>query len=148
MTDEGQSRIEFLVVADRAEVSEGKLYMMGGCWDRLSIPAVDPEARVEVGIAMRALVSPMASETRHHIELRVDGPGVPSIVPSGFEFIRNPQSTDVAGLLPVLVATQCFISVKEAGIHVIEALLDGRPAAQARFLLVVGGSDNAAPRTT
>ena len=29
--------IDFLLIADRAEVVSGKLYMMGGAWDHITI---------------------------------------------------------------------------------------------------------------
>ncbi len=33
--------IDFLLLADRAEVLNGKLYMMGGAWDRRQIRSID-----------------------------------------------------------------------------------------------------------
>jgi hypothetical protein len=46
--------IDFLILADSAQVAEGKLYMLGGGWDRLAVmglPAVQP-----MGIAVGLLV--------------------------------------------------------------------------------------------
>jgi hypothetical protein len=46
--------IDFLILSDSAQVAEGKLYMLGGGWDRLAViglPAVQP-----MGIAVGLLV--------------------------------------------------------------------------------------------
>ena len=34
--------IDFMLLADKAEVLGGKLYMMGGAWDRLTINDITP----------------------------------------------------------------------------------------------------------
>ena len=46
-----QVEVDFLQLADRAEVLEGKLYMMGGAWDRLH---TDAEATLTMGHPLTA----------------------------------------------------------------------------------------------
>ena len=47
-----QTRIEWLIPAEHAEVLNGKLYLMGGGWDRLTITTGFPfEHRCALGIA-------------------------------------------------------------------------------------------------
>lgn len=44
--------IDFLILADRAEGINGKLYMMGGAWDQLNIPDVNAPAQFAVAVGL------------------------------------------------------------------------------------------------
>ena len=48
-----QSRVEWLILADEAEVVNGKLYMMGGGWDRLTAQSLPWGQHMAIAVAIR-----------------------------------------------------------------------------------------------
>jgi hypothetical protein len=58
-----QPDIDFLIVADRAEAINGKLYLMGGAWDQLYV--VDFDQPVQFSLAIGVIV-PWASTNQEH----------------------------------------------------------------------------------
>lgn len=131
-----QPTIEFVMIADRAEVLGGKLYVMGGCWDRVSVPQVRPDAALSMGVALRILLPSEAVPRQHRIGLRVDGPGNPSVVPDQLGFMLQPQTSDESPQLSVLVATECFVAADSPGLHEIVASVDGQELARSAFRIV------------
>ncbi|NJD65768.1 MAG: hypothetical protein FIB00_11080 [Chloroflexi bacterium] len=137
MPDVGHPRIEFLVLADRAEVSGGKLYMMGGCWDRVQLPALEPRAMFPAGVAMRVLVA-IDDLAGYTVSLSLTGPGEPTIVPNKFQFLRDVQiPADQPSPLAVLIASECFLGIKSSGVHRLRATIDGGDFAETRFLVTI-----------
>ena len=70
--------IDFLLLADRAEVLNGKLYMMGGAWDRRQIR--DIAAPVPLTIVTSVLVPWNLTNEPHRLRIRIedeDGSPVP-----------------------------------------------------------------------
>ena len=58
-----QAEIDFLILADKADVLSGKLYMMGGAWDRQHV--LDFAHPVQLSIVVGILV-PWNLTNRHH----------------------------------------------------------------------------------
>ena len=42
-----QVEIDFLLLADKAEILNGKLYMMGGAWDRIHLKETEVPVKAE-----------------------------------------------------------------------------------------------------
>ena len=73
-----QVEVDFLLLADRAEVLNGKLYMMGGAWDRRHVG--DISAPVSVTIVVGVLVPWNLTNEPHQLRIRIedeDGSPVP-----------------------------------------------------------------------
>lgn len=62
--------VDFLLLADRAEVLNGKLYMMGGAWDRRHIR--DITAPVPLTIVVGVLVPWNLTNEPHRLEIRLE----------------------------------------------------------------------------
>jgi len=62
--------IDFLILADRAEVLNGKLYMMGGGWD--SIGTAGPEQTLQFAAAVGFLVPWNATNVDHDCTIRME----------------------------------------------------------------------------
>ena len=72
-----QVEVDFLLLADRAEVLNGKLYMMGGAWDRRHVR--DITAPVPLTIVVGVLVPWNATNEPHHLRVRIeDEDGTPA----------------------------------------------------------------------
>ena len=65
-----QVEIDFLLLADRAEVLNGKLYMMGGAWDRRHIR--DIGSPVSLTIVIGVLVPWNLTNEPHRLRIRVE----------------------------------------------------------------------------
>ncbi len=65
-----QVEVDFLLLADRAEVLNGKLYMMGGAWDRRHIR--DIAAPVPLTIVVGVLVPWNLTNEPHRLGIRVE----------------------------------------------------------------------------
>lgn len=62
--------VEFLLLADRAEATNGKLYVMGGGWDRISPPA--PGIAVPLSFAVSILVPWNATNRDYTLSIRIE----------------------------------------------------------------------------
>ena len=65
-----QVEVDFLLLADRAEVLNGKLYMMGGAWDRRQVR--DIGLPVSITIVVGVLVPWNLTNEPHRLRLRIE----------------------------------------------------------------------------
>ncbi len=65
-----QPTIDFLILADRAEVINGKLYMMGGGWDRLNL--LDVSQPVGFALAIGVLIPWSALYRDHRLRIALE----------------------------------------------------------------------------
>jgi hypothetical protein len=68
--NDGQPTVDFLILADRAEAVNGKLYMMGGGWDRLYLAEFGQPQPISIGIGI--LVPWLATNMNHNLAIRID----------------------------------------------------------------------------
>lgn len=66
-------KLEWLILADSAEVIGNKLYVLGGGWNRLSVHANFPVAQ-HLAVAVSILVEPDELGETHEFVLDVQGP--------------------------------------------------------------------------
>ncbi len=70
MQPQSEPAVEFIILADWAEVINGKLYVMGGGWDRLSVDNfVQP---VQLSLAIGVLVPWLATNRLYPIDVCVE----------------------------------------------------------------------------
>ncbi len=65
-----QPEFDFLILADRAEAVNGKLYMMGGAWDAIGLRAAGDVASFTAAIGI--LVPWHATNVEHQFSLRLE----------------------------------------------------------------------------
>ena len=83
----GQPAIEFVILAERVEILNGKLYMMGGGFDSLFLERPPPQT-MSVTFAVGLLVPFEACGREHHLQFAViDGAG--SAVASSEQLVLN-----------------------------------------------------------
>jgi hypothetical protein len=63
------TEIDYLLVADRAEVVNGKLYLMGGSFDRLQPPRFPFQLMLGVAVGIRVPLSETDDTHKLHVEL-------------------------------------------------------------------------------
>lgn len=117
------AEVDYLLVADRAEVVSGKLYLMGGSWDRLR-PARFPHGMV-LGIAVGVRIPYMETDDVHTLAVVIEHDeqrlvGFEARITTG----RPPGMRGMDMLVPM--AFNIPISVPGPGQMVIRADVDGR----------------------
>lgn len=66
----GQPKIEFVILAQRVEILNGKLYLMGGGFDSVLLDGPPPQV-VPLTFVVDLVVPPQASGQRHHLQFAV-----------------------------------------------------------------------------
>ncbi|HXM54573.1 MAG TPA: hypothetical protein VOB72_04225 [Candidatus Dormibacteraeota bacterium] len=125
--------LDFLLIADRAEAVNGKLYVMGGGWDRITLPKFPAPANFDV--ALGVLVGYTETNVRHEFALTLeddDNQVVLGPVSGQFELGRPP------GLKPAqaqrfMVAVRGPFPLPAPGSYHWVATLDGRRSGRTTF---------------
>ena len=92
-TDMDHSEIEWLILADGAEVVNGKLYVLGGGWDRITAGELPWPQHMAIAVAIRVPWMDTNRQTPIEIEL-ADGDGASlAKAQGGFVVGRPPQAT-------------------------------------------------------
>jgi hypothetical protein len=125
--------VEFLVLADRAEAVNGKLYMLGGGWDRINIADFrQPTAvSVAVGILVPQEYAERALDLRiYWTDLQGNALG-PEI--RGQVVVTKPEGTPEVMPLRAVVAVNALWGVVEPGVYRVRAQIDESEPAQMLF---------------
>ena len=87
-----QSEVEWLILADEAEVVNGKLYMIGGGWDRLTAGTLPCQQHMAIALAVR--VPWTATNRQTSVDIILEDDDGSSLVDVRGEFIvgRPPQA--------------------------------------------------------
>ena len=125
--------LDFLLLADHAEAVNGKLYLMGGGWDRIALAQFPGPASFDV--AMGVLVGYTETNEPHEFQLTLeddDNEVVLGPVTGQFELGRPP------GLKPAqaqrfMVAVRGPFPLQQPGCYHWVATLDGRKAGRTTF---------------
>jgi hypothetical protein len=125
--------LDFLLVADRAEAVNGKLYLMGGGWDRIALTQFPGQATFDV--AMGVLVGYAETNEPHEFRLTLeddDNQVVVGPVTGQFELGR-PAGLKPAQAQRFLVAVRGPFPLQQPGCHHWVATLDGHVAGRTTF---------------
>jgi hypothetical protein len=116
--------IDYLLVADRAEVVNGKLYLMGGSWDRIQ-PAKFPH-RMMLGIAIGVRIPFSHTDDQHKVSVEIQHDETRLV---GFEAkLTTGRPPGMAGMdMLVPMAFNIPLAIPEEGVVVLRAAVDDRP---------------------
>ncbi len=116
--------IDYLIVADRADVMGGKLYLMGGGFDRIQPPEFP--LNLMLGIAVGIRVPYQETEDPHKIRVTLERADGDKLVEIEAE-LQTGRPPGMRGKdLPVPMAFNVPITVAEPGEYVLTAHVDGR----------------------
>jgi len=119
-----QPAIDFLILADKAEAVNGKLYMMGGGWDLLTV--ANSEAPMVFSCALGILVPWLATNLDHRCMLHLqnaDG-GTLFEMTIGFRAGRPPHLEEGA-TQRLMIALPLSVQFQKPGVHVLVAQTGG-----------------------
>lgn len=127
-----QPTVDFLIIADRAEVVNGKLYMMGGGWDRLYV--VDFTQQQSISIATAILVPWNATNQIHSLAIRIETQDANELAALGLNFnTGRPPTLGQAESQRVVLAFQLAIRLPAPGTYVIKALINDEESKKTIF---------------
>jgi hypothetical protein len=130
--------IDYLILADAAQVAEGKLYLLGGGWDRLAVnvlPAVQ-----SVGIAVGVIVPWNETNTSHTLRLTIeDDDGTAILQPVDVQLeVGRPAGITAGSDQRVTVAFNAHLGLSKLGGYVITASLETSAPKRLRFAVSPG----------
>ena len=115
--------VDYLLVADRAEVVNGKLYLMGGSWDRIQPPKFPH--RMMLGIALGVRIPFAHTEDQHKVGVEIHHEDKRLL---GFEAkLTTGRPPGMAGMdMLVPMAFNIPLAIPEEGQVVLRASVDDR----------------------
>jgi hypothetical protein len=133
-------KLATLMLADHAEAVNGKLYVTGGCWDRLSTAQL-PVRHPHLSLAASVLVPWNSTNEKHSFEVHlVDEDGnevLPEPVASQFEVGRAAGITAGSDISTLFVLHFNALSLPKAGRYAFTFSVDGQELGRAGFDLVL-----------
>jgi hypothetical protein len=127
-----EPRVEFLILADRAEVLNGKLYMMGGGWDQLGV--ADFSQAVSLGIAASILVPWLATNRQHTWGLSIEtADGAPLAGVQGTFIVGRPPTIEHGTSQRAPLAMSLPLVLPAAGTYVVTASVNGNEQSRIHF---------------
>ena len=125
MDEEGieQVEVEWLILADAAEVSNGKLYLMGGGWDRLTVNSL--ETAHQKAIALSIVVPWTEANTQHGFALVLETADGTQLSRGDGQFtVGRPADTEPGQLLRTQIVLGMGMKFSELGTYVVRSLID------------------------
>ena len=117
--------IEWLMVADAAQVVGNKLYLMGGGWDRLTVNQDFP-VNQQLGIALAFKVPWTETNERHSFDIELATEDAQTLEKIGGEFeVGRPAGAIPGSDQRVQIGATANIVFKEPANYVITATVDG-----------------------
>ena len=148
MTDRPDSLAIDMFLADHAEAINGKLYVMGGAWDRLQVPELPGPLPVPISVAVVITVPWSLTNKQFTFSLElvdVDNAPVVSAEEGGvfsipFEVGRPPGLREGRPQKNVLSVTiGAGIEFEQPGTYSFRGMIDGDELNRATFDLVAAG---------
>lgn len=133
---EDSPQIETLMLADYAEVVAGKLYVMGGAWDRLAVR--DPAQPIRLAIALGILVPWNGTNQTHELQLTIedaDSVSHGTLVQTTFVAGRPPDLKPGSNQR-VLLAVNSLMPASDPGEYAIVAAIDRAEHRRVAFTVI------------
>lgn len=118
--------LDFAFLADAADVSSGKLFVMGGAFDTIHVPGF-PATHPSLAVALRLLLSPVDLDRKHQLQILLLDADAKHIASASGE-LHVPKSPDApAGWKQSVLLPLRFFNVPfaAAGHYSIEILANG-----------------------
>ena len=131
--------VDFLLLADRAEVLNGKLYMMGGAWDRRQVR--DISSPLSITIVVGVLVPWNLTNEPHRLRIRIedeDGTLVPPDVEATINVGRPVNATQGQSFRATAVINNRW-ALPRHGTYRVVAAMAGQDQKRVTFYAVEQG---------
>lgn len=130
--------VEFLILADSAEAVGGKLYMLGGGWDVLTVNAAFPSQQA-FSIALGLSVPWNETNQRHNVTVEIaDEDGNAAATMTGQLEVGRPPGFPLGQAQRVVLAFKGVMGIEKPGGFAITAKLEDQEAKRVGFRVVAG----------
>ena len=129
--------IEWLILADAAEVVGGKLYLLGGGWDRLTVHSQPARKSLAVALALRV---PQRETNRQHafqIDM-IDEDGSQIVSVNGVSEVGRPDGLPPGQSQLVQLVVNFNVTFERLGTYIITARVNDSEERSVRFNIVPG----------
>ena len=126
-------RVEWLILADAAQIMGNKLYLMGGGWDSLTLNQPMPVDH-HMAVAMSLLVPWNATNQRHNFEVEIitdDGKSLATI--NGQVEAGRPQGVKPGQEQRTQIAFNVGLRLEKAGGYSVVARMNGQEQGRTVF---------------
>lgn len=137
--------IDFMFLADKAEAINGKLYVMGGAWDRIHVPSLPGPLPIPISVAISITVPWSLTNRQFTFSLELqdaDGNRIP-LAPEAEMFSLPVEVGRPPGLTPgrpqrtvLSVTVGAGLQFEKQGTYAFCGMIDGQPLRKATFDLV------------
>ena len=129
--------VEWLILADAAQVTGGKLYLIGGGWDKVTANKFPHPQSMSIAVSFR--VPWTETNERHSFEVEIAGADGEAIakVPGQFE-VGRPPGTPPGQDQRAQFAVNVNWSINKPGGYVVVARVDGQEGRRFPFNVVAG----------
>lgn len=134
-------QIEWMIMADAAEIVNNKLYMMGGAWDTLVIKR-DLPTRHTVSLAVALMVTPEDSPDTRQLSIRINDEADHKLASVNARVDAERISQGGSRSRRVQMAFRLPLRFQQHGRCTVVAAIDGTPAAQTYFQVTKGEESN------
>ncbi|HLF78713.1 MAG TPA: hypothetical protein VJB57_14630 [Dehalococcoidia bacterium] len=137
---------EWLILADSAQVMGGKLYLLGGGWDVLTVNQPFPVTR-HVAVAASYLFTWNETNQRHDVEIVIvseDGNEMAKIAAQ--VEVGRPAGTPPGSDQRAQIAAELDLQFNQAGAFAILSTIEGREDLRTSFRVVTGAPQFPGPQ--
>ena len=134
--------VEWLILADSAQVLGNKLYLLGGGWDLLTVNREFP-VQQQMAISASFRVPWPETNTKHNVQLEIqddDGHSIARV--DGQLEVGRPPGIPVGSEQRSQLALQVSLKIEKPGIYPIISRIEGEEKARTFFRVVGGRSLN------
>jgi hypothetical protein len=126
-------RVEWLILADAAQVNGGKLYLLGGGWDQLNVASAFP-VQQRMGLAASFLVPWNETNQKRNVELvMVTDDGEELLKINGQVEVGRPAGIPAGSEQRAQLAADMSVEFKKPGVYSVIARIDGEESSRIAF---------------
>jgi hypothetical protein len=130
--------VEWLILADYAEIVGGKLYLMGGGWDKLTVNSGFPLTK-PVGLAAAFRVPWDETNQPHNVEIEIQTDDGENVGKVGAQFeVGRPPGIPKGQVQRFQIAANLSLTLNGPGTYVIVASSNGQEAGRVPFNVMAG----------
>lgn len=124
--------IEFLMLAEYAETIHGKLYLMGGAWEAITVPNL--AVPVAVTVAVSISVPWLATNTRHRLTVAVEtGDGETLAEQAREVMVGRPTHIEAGASQRQVIVVPLAVVLPRPDRYAVVASIDEVPRARVSF---------------
>ena len=128
--------LEWLILADAAQVADGKLYLLGGGWDVLNVTTGFPMQK-HLAVAAAFRIPWNETNQRHVVEMEIADEDGHTLAQVGGQLeVGRPPGLPIGAPQRFQLPMEALLTFEHPGTYVIVARIDGEEAGRVRFNIV------------